>query len=109
MAWVLAKRIATAIRAGFDRHYRRYRVTTAGARQWFEDADWEEVQRAARERIGYYDRHVGETIAGLRSEFAIQDLDERLWRRVKVEYLRLLPEHRQPELAETYYLSLIHI
>jgi len=105
MAWVLAKRIATAIRAGFDRHYRRYRVATAGARQWFEDADWEEVQRAARERIGYYDRHVGETIAGLRSEFAIQDLDERLWRRVKVEYLRLLPEHRQPELAETYYNS----
>ncbi|WP_133510661.1 bifunctional isocitrate dehydrogenase kinase/phosphatase [Candidatus Thiosymbion oneisti] len=105
MAWVLAKQIARAIHSGFNRHYRWYRMTTAGARRWFEDADWEEVQRAARERIGYYDRHVGETIAGLRSEFGIQDLDARLWRRVKVEYLRLLPEHRQPELAETYYNS----
>ncbi|WP_089728834.1 bifunctional isocitrate dehydrogenase kinase/phosphatase [Candidatus Thiosymbion oneisti] len=105
MAWVLAKQIARAIHSGFNRHYRWYRMTTAGARRWFEDADWEEVQRAARERIGYYDRHVGETIAGLRSEFSIQDLDARLWRRVKVEYLRLLPEHRQPELAETYYNS----
>jgi len=105
MAWVLAKQIATAIHSGFNRHYRWYRMTTAGARQWFEDADWEEVQRAARERIGYYDRHVGETIAGLRSEFTVRDLDERLWRRVRVEYLRLLPEHHQPELAETYYNS----
>lgn len=85
MAWVLAKQIATAIHSGFNRHYRWYRMTTAGARQWFEDADWEEVQRTARERISFYDRHVGETIAGLRSEFGIQDLDERLWRRVKVE------------------------
>jgi len=105
MAWILAKQIATAIRSGFDRHYWRYRMTTAGARRWFEDADWEAVQHAARERISFYDRHVGETIAGLRSEFVIQDLDEPLWRRVRVEYLRLLPEHRQPELAETYYNS----
>lgn len=105
MAWVLAKQIARAIHSGFNRHYRWYRMTTAGARQWFEDADWEEVQRAARGRISYYDRHVGETIAGLHSEFRIQDLNEPLWRRVRVEYLRLLPEHHQPELAETYYNS----
>lgn len=105
MARVLAKGIATAIRSGFDRHYRRYRVTTAGARQRFETADWAAVQGVSRERIGYYDRHVGATVAGLRAEFGIRDLDEPLWRRVKVEYLRLLPEHHQPELAETYYNS----
>jgi len=105
MAWVEAKQIAKAILSGFHRHYRMYRTTTAGARQRFEDADWEAVQRAARERISYYDKRVGETIAGLRSEFGVRELDERLWRRVKVEYLRLLPEHRQPELAETYYNS----
>jgi len=105
MAWVLAKRIATAIRSGFERHYRHFRETTAGARQRFENADWMSVQEAARERIGYYDRHVRATIVELRSEFAIRDLDERLWRRVKVEYLRLLPTHHQPELAETYYNS----
>lgn len=105
MAWVLAKQIATAIRRGFDSHYRHCRMMTAWARQWFEGADWEVAQRAARERISYYDRHVGETIASLRFEFGIRDLDEHLWRRVRVEYLRLLPEHRQPELAETYYNS----
>lgn len=105
MAWALAKRIATAIRAGFDHHYRRYRAMTAGAWQRFENADWAAVQGASRECIGYYDRHVDTTIADLRAEFGIRELDEPLWRRVKVEYLRLLPEHRQPELAETYYNS----
>ena len=53
MAWILAKQIATAILSGFDRHYRLFLATTAGARQRFEDADWEAVQRTARERIGY--------------------------------------------------------
>jgi isocitrate dehydrogenase kinase/phosphatase len=105
MAWVRAKQIAKSILSGFDRHYRLFRVTTAGARQRFEDADWESVQRTSRERISYYDKRVGETIAGLRSEFGIEALDEPLWRRVKIEYLRLLPEHRQPELAETFYNS----
>lgn len=105
MAWVLAKQIAKAILSGFDRHYRLYRVATAGARQRFEDGDWEAVQRTARERISYYDKRVGETIAGLRSEFGIRELEEHLWQRVKVEYLRLLPEHHQPELAETFYNS----
>jgi isocitrate dehydrogenase kinase/phosphatase len=105
MAWAQAKQIAKAILSGFDRHYRLFRATTAGARQRFEDADWEAVQRTSRERISYYDKRVGETIAGLRSEFGIRELDEYLWRRVKVEYLRLLPEHRQPELAETFYNS----
>jgi isocitrate dehydrogenase kinase/phosphatase len=105
MAWVQAKQIAQAVLSGFDRHYRLFRATTAGARQRFEDADWQAVQRTARERISYYDKRVAETIAGLRSEFGIRELDEDLWRRVKVEYLRLLPEHRQPELAETFYNS----
>ena len=105
MAWILAKQIATAILSGFDRHYRLFLATTAGARQRFEDADWEAVQRTARERIGYYDGHIAETIAALRSEFGIRELDEPLWRRVRIEYLRLLPLHRQPELAETYFNS----
>jgi isocitrate dehydrogenase kinase/phosphatase len=105
MAWVQAKQIAKAILSGFDRHYRLFRVTTAGARQRFEDADWAAVQRTSRERISYYDKRVAETIAGLRSEFGIVELDEPLWRRIKVEYLRLLPTHHQPELAETYYNS----
>ncbi len=105
LVWVQPRQIARAILSGFERHYRLFRATTAGARQRFEDADWEAVQREAKARIGYYDRRIGETIAGLRSEFGIQELDEALWLRVRIEYLCLLIEHRQPELAEIYYNS----
>ena len=105
MAWTEAKLIAEAILDGFDRHYRLFREITAGAKQRFEAADWQAVQAKAQERIGFYDRRVGETVAVLRREFHLRDRNDFLWRRVKVEYLRLLPQHHQPELAETYYNS----
>ena len=105
MAWIEAKQIAEAILDGFDRHYRLFREITSGAKQRFEQARWLEAQGAARERIGMYDRRVQETVALLRREFHLFNRDDRLWRRVKVEYLRLLPQHRQPELAETFYNS----
>ncbi len=105
MAWLQAKHIAQSILDGFERHYRLFREITIGAKQRFEDADWSAVQVAARERISYYDLRVEETLVLIRERFGIEDLDEPLWRRVKVEYLRLLPLHHQPELAETYYNS----
>lgn len=105
MAWTEAKQIAEAILDGFERHYRLFREITAGAKARFERADWPAVQEAARERISYFDQRIGETVAILRREFRLRDRDNRLWQRVKVEYLRLLPQLHQPELAETYYNS----
>ncbi len=105
MAWIEAKQIAEAILDGFERHYRLFRGITSGAKGRFERADWAAAQAAARERISFYDRRVAETVAILRREFHLRHGDDRLWRRVKVEYLRLLPQHHQPELAETYYNS----
>jgi len=105
MAWIEAKQLAEAILDGFDRHYRLFRAITADARLHFEQADWAAAQRCARERIDFYDCRVGETVAVLRREFHLRQADDGLWRRVKVEYSRLLPQHRQPELAETFYNS----
>ncbi|MCG6898153.1 MAG: bifunctional isocitrate dehydrogenase kinase/phosphatase [Thiocapsa sp.] len=105
MAWTEAKQIAEAILDGFERHYRLFREITDGARARFEEADWPAVQSAARERISFFDTRVGETVALLRRELHLRDPSDILWRRVKIEYLRLLPLHHQPELAETYYNS----
>ncbi|WP_295887044.1 bifunctional isocitrate dehydrogenase kinase/phosphatase [uncultured Thiohalocapsa sp.] len=105
MAWIEAKQLAEAILDGFDRHYRLFRAITADARLHFEQADWVGAQRCARERIDFYDCRVGETVAVLRREFHLRSAEDNLWRRVKVEYSRLLPQHRQPELAETFYNS----
>ena len=105
MAWPLAKEIAQSILDGFDRHYLLFREITAGARRRFEAAQWAAVQASSKERIYYYDRRVNETIEHLRSRYEIIELDEMLWKRIKVEYVRLLHQHRQPELAETFYNS----
>ena len=105
MAWIEAKQLAEAILDGFDRHYRLFREITAGARGRFERADWSAVQRSARERIDFYGKRVTETTAVLRREFHLRSPEDELWKRVKIEYSRLLPQHRQPELAETFYNS----
>ncbi len=105
MAWIEAKQLAEAILDGFDRHYRLFREITSGARQRFEQADWGAVQRSARERIDFYDKRVTETTAVLRREFRLRSPEDELWKRVKIEYSRLLPQHHQPELAETFYNS----
>jgi isocitrate dehydrogenase kinase/phosphatase len=105
MAWIEAKQLAEAILDGFDRHYRLFREITADARTRFERADWPAAQVAARERIDFYDCRVSETVAVLRREFHLRSPEDSLWKRVKIEYSRLLPQHRQPELAETFYNS----
>jgi isocitrate dehydrogenase kinase/phosphatase len=100
-----AQQIARTILDGFERHYHLFQEITAGAKRRFESADWRTVQRVSRERIHYYDQRVDETLELLRSRYGIRDHDESLWRHIKVEYIHLLHQHRQPELAETYFNS----
>ncbi len=100
-----ANRIARTILDGFETHYRLFRQISRGAKERFEQADWQTSQQAARERIDYYDQRVIETTAKLAQTFSLSELDELLWQRVKVDYVRLLHLHKQPELAETFYNS----
>ena len=100
-----AQKIARAILDGFDRHYALFQQITAGARERFSHADWGMVQATSSERIHYYDQRVKETTALLQREHGIDVLDEPLWQQVKIAYVVLLHQHRQPELAETFYNS----
>jgi isocitrate dehydrogenase kinase/phosphatase len=101
----LAQRIAHVILAEFDRHYAQYQHITAAARERFCQADWESVQAASRERIDYYDQTVQATTRLLQREYGIGELDEALWHDIKFAYVMRLHQHRQPELAETFYNS----
>lgn len=101
----LAAAIAGCILEGFDKHFRIFQEITAGARERFESADWTGSRQAARQRILFYDERVNETIAILRERFGFSQVDESLWQQVKSEYVLLLQNHRQPELAETFYTS----
>ncbi|MCU0805195.1 MAG: bifunctional isocitrate dehydrogenase kinase/phosphatase [Burkholderiales bacterium] len=85
--------IARALIEGFDKHYRLFRESSEGA------------QKAVRDRIQFYDDRVLETVSRLRNELGAGSLDANTWQQVKLLYIGLLTNHRQPELAETFFNS----
>jgi isocitrate dehydrogenase kinase/phosphatase len=100
-----AFKIARALLDGFDRHYRLFSETNRAAKQRFERADWHGQQQAMRERIEFYDARVQEAKNRLQTEFAANGLSIEVWQQVKLLYIGLLLDHRQPELAETFFNS----
>jgi len=97
--------IAQTLLAGFDKHYRLFRASSAAAKTLFENGDWPALQRTVRERIQFYDERVAETVARLQREFGQDAQNSELWRQAKLYYIGLLTEHQQPELAETFFNS----
>lgn len=101
-----ASRIAATILEGFNRHYRIFLDITAAARGRFERCDWQGQRQAASDRINLYTQRVTEATEQLHAAFELDgEVDEELWREVKLRYIGLLYEHKQPELAETFYNS----
>ncbi len=101
----LSNRIARTILDGFDRHFTIFSNITRGARQRFENADWEGERKASRERIEFYDIRVKDSIRDLQKLFDFDLFDSPLWFAVKREYVLLISNHLQPELAESFYNS----
>ncbi len=101
----IAKNIARTMLDGFENHFKLFQEITAGAQHRFENALWSEAHEAARQRIHFYDKRVKETCQRLSEELSITTLNEDLWTEVKIRYIRLLLEHRQPELAESFFNS----
>ena len=100
-----ARRIATVLIEGFDKHYRLFRAASALAKQRFEAGAWPALQYAMQQRILFYDERVLECVDRLRGEFDPAALDDDTWRDAKLYYIGLLVEHGQPELAETFFNS----
>src|SRR5579862_9624004 len=100
----LPREIARTIREGFDKHYRLFRQTSARAKQRFERGAWAEVREASKARIQMYDRRVLEAVESIQHHFP-SARDEWQWPAIKLAYIGLLHEHRQPECAETFYNS----
>lgn len=100
-----AHHIALALIQGFNKHYKLFRATSKNAKARFEQADWLGVHKAVRERIRFYDDRVDECVERLHDEFDSQSLDDATWQQVKLLYIGLLLNHKQPELAESFFNS----
>jgi isocitrate dehydrogenase kinase/phosphatase len=105
VANVLAQRIAEAMIDGFNRHYRLIRRYGQQAKLLFEAGDWKGVHDAVRERIRSYDDRVSETAELLCANFGAASLDDATWQQLKLFYIGQLINHKQPELAETFFNS----
>jgi isocitrate dehydrogenase kinase/phosphatase len=101
----LAKRIAEAMIDGFNRHYRLMRHYGRQAKILFEAADWKGVQTAVSDRIRSYDERVQENADLLCAEYSAASLDNDTWQQLKLYYIGQLINHKQPELAETFFNS----
>ena len=100
-----AHKIALAMIQGFNKHYSLFRQTSHEAKTRFERSNWAGGQSAVRERIRFYDDRVDECVERLRNEFDAEHLDDATWQQVKLLYIGLLLNHKQPELAETFFNS----
>jgi isocitrate dehydrogenase kinase/phosphatase len=96
--------IARTILDGFERHYRLFREVSARAVVRFEEGRWLASRHDSSARIGMYDQRVEEAVRQV-TERHPEARDEGVWPSVKLAYIVLLYEHRQPECAETFFNS----
>ncbi len=99
--------IAQMILDGFDDYRDHFREITNGARARFEQAQWQETQRASAARISLYEEKVAEVTGRLRQAFSDEQLlDIDLWPLAKSAYIGLIDLRNDDELAETWYNSI---
>lgn len=96
---------AKTLLEGFDRHYALFRYNAQQAKVRFESGDYHGIRQLARERIAFYDQRVLEAFEGMKKEFSSDIVSGAFWREVKRDFTLRLSEHRQPELAETFFNS----
>jgi isocitrate dehydrogenase kinase/phosphatase len=99
--------MAQVIVDGFDRHYRIFREASRAAQNDFELQNWSGIRDLIKGRIDYYDERVKECLIVLEEEFDATRLNIDIWQQVKLHYIGLLTNHHQPELAETFFNSVI--
>ncbi|HEX4880135.1 MAG TPA: isocitrate dehydrogenase kinase/phosphatase AceK regulatory subunit, partial [Limnobacter sp.] len=103
----LSKKVAADILAGFDKHYRLFRYCAQQAKKLFEEGDWHLIQQLARDRIDFYDERVKEAVDLLRRNYGSSLMSESVWAKIKTRFVTYLVDHKQPELAETFFNSAV--
>ncbi|MBU3724744.1 MAG: bifunctional isocitrate dehydrogenase kinase/phosphatase [Burkholderiaceae bacterium] len=96
---------AKTLLSGFDRHYARFRYNAQQAKHCFESGDYHGIRELARERIAFYDMRVLEAHDQMRDQFSDALASGTFWQEVKKAFTALISDHKQPELAETFFNS----
>lgn len=100
-------KVAYLILCGFEKNYRWFSRITKGAQDRFEHAQWKANQLAMRERIAIYKKSVTDTVSEIYQLIPPHQQDKQFWVALKQNYLEILDQHPQFELAETFFNSVI--
>jgi isocitrate dehydrogenase kinase/phosphatase len=103
----LSGKVALDILAGFDKHYRLFRYCAQQTKVLFEEGNWHLIQQLARDRIDFYDERVREAVEILRRNYGLLLMSESVWAKIKTRFVTCLVDHKQPELAETFFNSAV--
>ena len=98
----LANKIAFQILTHFDKSYRWFTRITRGAKERFENGEWQATQIASRERLNIYEKSVSDAVADIYHQVEVHQRDRSFWQQMKETYTRHLETHPQFELAETF-------
>lgn len=99
--------IAKMILDGFDDYREHFRQIADGAQARFEQALWQEAQRASAARINLYEEKVNEVSERLHRAFDAESLlDVSCWPLIKSAYINLIDVRFDDELAETWFNSI---
>ena len=101
-----AHTIARIILEGFDRHYTAFRGNSQLAKNKFEKGEYRAIRELLSERISFYDHRVKETSSFLEKKYDEKIKQDLFWPEVKKAFIMLLTEHKQPELAESFFNSI---
>ena len=103
----LAKKVAFQILTQFDKNYRWFTRITRGAQERFENAQWDAIQLASKERITMYEKSIADAAAEIFDVVFLQKKDHVFWVEMKKAFAKLIEGHAQLELAETFYNSVV--
>lgn len=119
----LSLTIAKKILGGFEQHYRNIKRASVEAKRCFEEREWGKIEIDSKLRLNFYDKKVNAFCKKLSVDLNLKkqsvygakvvmhqqtDLDKfnsEFWKNTKLAYIELITQHKQPELAETFYNS----
>lgn len=102
-----SKSVAENILSGFNKHYTMFQSFSAKSKELFEQSNWLGIQKAIANRIMMYSQRVNECVKIIKKEFLANIFNENIWENTKNIYINLLINHKQPELAETFFNSVV--
>jgi len=97
--------IAKTILGGFNQHYENIKSASIKAKEYFEKRQWGLIEQESKRRLNIYDQQVNLYCTELKAGLGQREREPGFWKSVKRYYVHLISNHKQPELAETFFNS----